>query len=76
MTPQAEALHDRAHAYPQASADLKREVAEKCLDSVVAAAGLIAEAFRSGGKILLCGNGGSGADCQHMATEASITGKS
>ena len=29
----------------------------------------MADTFRSGGKVLLCGNGGSAADCQHMATE-------
>jgi len=44
-------------------------VAEKCLDSILAAAHLIADTFRSGGKVLLCGNGGSAADCQHMAAE-------
>jgi D-sedoheptulose 7-phosphate isomerase len=30
---------------------------------------LIAETFRRGGKLLLCGNGGSAADCQHLAAE-------
>jgi D-sedoheptulose 7-phosphate isomerase len=39
------------------------------LGSIVAASELIAGAFRSGSKVLLCGNGGSAADCQHMATE-------
>jgi phosphoheptose isomerase len=62
-------MRNRARAYLQASADLKREVAEKCLDSIVHAASLIVDAFRSGGKVLLCGNGGSAADCQHMAAE-------
>ena len=37
--------------------------------NIVAAAQLIAESFRSGGKLLLCGNGGSAADCQHLAAE-------
>ena len=37
--------------------------------SIAAAADLIATTFRAGGKLLLCGNGGSAADCQHMATE-------
>lgn len=60
---------DVARDYLLASADLKREVAERCLDSIVAAARLIADTFRSGGKLLLCGNGGSAADCQHMAGE-------
>ena len=30
---------------------------------------LIVEAHRAGGKILLCGNGGSSADCEHIAGE-------
>src|SRR6476661_2688847 len=29
----------------------------------------IADCFSSGGKLLLCGNGGSAADCQHIAAE-------
>jgi D-sedoheptulose 7-phosphate isomerase len=51
------------------SAELKRQVAEQCLPSILAAADLIADTFRSGGKVMLCGNGGSAADCQHMAAE-------
>lgn len=39
------------------------------LSAIVEAARAIADAFRSGGKLLLCGNGGSAADCQHMAAE-------
>ncbi len=30
---------------------------------------LIIETFQKGNKILLCGNGGSASDCQHLATE-------
>lgn len=51
------------------SAELKRKVARECLDSIIAAADLVAGVFRSGGKLLLCGNGGSAADCQHLAAE-------
>jgi D-sedoheptulose 7-phosphate isomerase len=40
-----------------------------CAAAIVGAAELIAESFRNGGKLLLCGNGGSAADCQHLATE-------
>jgi D-sedoheptulose 7-phosphate isomerase len=36
---------------------------------IARAAALIAESFRRGGKLLLCGNGGSAADCQHLAAE-------
>jgi len=59
----------RVKEYLIASAEVQRSVSEECTDSILAAADVIAEAFRSGGKILLCGNGGSAADCQHMATE-------
>lgn len=51
------------------SAELKQAVAERCLDPIVTAARTIAAALRGGGKLLLCGNGGSAADCQHMAGE-------
>jgi D-sedoheptulose 7-phosphate isomerase len=42
---------------------------ETQLEALVAAGELWAEAIRSGGKILFCGNGGSAADSQHIATE-------
>ena len=61
--------YGEVRAYLLKSAETKREVSDRCSDSIVAAAGLIAEAFRAGAKVLLCGNGGSAADCQHMATE-------
>lgn len=56
-------------AHLKESADIKIRVAEKCADSILEAASLVADTFRFGGKVLLCGNGGSAADCQHMATE-------
>lgn len=62
-------LRDRARAHLLESADIKRRVVETRLEPIVVAAHLIAETFRSGGKVLLCGNGGSAADSQHMAAE-------
>src|SRR5262249_52268594 len=59
----------KARAHLLESAEIKQQIAEECLDSILAAADLITDAFRSGGKVLLCGNGGSAADCQHMAAE-------
>ncbi|HEY3354157.1 MAG TPA: HAD-IIIA family hydrolase, partial [Polyangia bacterium] len=59
---------ERARAHLLASAELKREVAA-APGPVVAAADLIARALAQGGKLLLCGNGGSAADCQHLAAE-------
>ena len=41
--------------------------------AVARAAQLVIDCLRSGGKFLLCGNGGSAADCQHIAAE--LTGR-
>jgi D-sedoheptulose 7-phosphate isomerase len=38
-------------------------------DTIEAAGGLLIDTLKVGGKILLCGNGGSAADCQHIAAE-------
>ena len=69
MSRNSDKLYQEAHSLLLESAEVKRQTAEQCVKSILAAANLIAEAFRSGGKVLLCGNGGSAADCQHMATE-------
>ncbi len=54
------------------SARLKETVARRDSDLIVAMASMIAETFTSGGKVLLCGNGGSAADAQHLAAELTI----
>jgi len=56
----------------EVAANLRR-VAEELVEETAAAAELIITALRSGGKILFCGNGGSAADAQHLATE--LTGR-
>ena len=38
-------------------------------ESVLSASGLINNSIKSGGKLMLCGNGGSAADSQHIAAE-------
>ena len=40
-----------------------------CVEDVRAAVDTLIECYRAGGKILLCGNGGSAADCEHIAGE-------
>ena len=60
---------DRARSHLMVSAEVTRQTAEVCLESIAAAAEMMATSFRAGGKLLLCGNGGSAADCQHFATE-------
>jgi D-sedoheptulose 7-phosphate isomerase len=62
-------LRARLASHLENSRSVQLLAATACADSVVAAARLIAEAFSGGGKILLCGNGGSAADCQHFAAE-------
>lgn len=64
---------DRARAHLTRSAETKHRVAEECIGSIVSAAQLIADSFRAGEKLLLCGNGGSAADCQHIAAEFTST---
>jgi len=51
------------------SASTKIKIKEQCFDSILEAVNLLISVFRSGNKLLLCGNGGSAADCQHLATE-------
>jgi D-sedoheptulose 7-phosphate isomerase len=55
--------------YLNESAKVKRDTADRCWQEIVGAADLISEAFSNGNKLLLCGNGGSAADCQHFAGE-------
>jgi D-sedoheptulose 7-phosphate isomerase len=59
----------RAATYLQNAAALMGTVADVCLDDVVAAAAVIVESFRNERALLICGNGGSAADAQHLATE-------
>jgi D-sedoheptulose 7-phosphate isomerase len=40
-----------------------------CKSEIEAAADIMTETYLRGGKILLCGNGGSAADCDHIAGE-------
>lgn len=51
------------------SAQVKQKAAEKCINSIYAAIELITNTFKSNNKVLICGNGGSAADSQHMAGE-------
>lgn len=40
-----------------------------CSEVIEAAGELLIKTIKQGGKVLLCGNGGSAADCQHIAAE-------
>ena len=51
------------------SAKIKKEMVKIGVESIEKAAELLIESIKAGGKILWCGNGGSAADAQHLATE-------
>ena len=53
----------------EAGAQTKLDMISACGPNLKTAADWIARAMREGHKLLLCGNGGSAADCQHIATE-------
>jgi len=48
---------------------VKKEFFSRNMEAVESCAKLLASAFESGKKLLLFGNGGSAADCQHIAAE-------
>jgi D-sedoheptulose 7-phosphate isomerase len=54
------------------SADLKRRIAVELADAVIDVVDACELSLRGGGKLLFCGNGGSAADAQHLATEMLI----
>lgn len=54
------------------SSEVKLEIEKKCKDGVFKAIDIMVSAYKNRKKVLLCGNGGSAADCQHIATELMI----
>jgi D-sedoheptulose 7-phosphate isomerase len=51
------------------SAETKQKIAAECVSEIIKAIDMLIEAFNNKKKILLCGNGGSAGDAQHLATE-------
>jgi len=54
------------------SADLKRRIATELAGTVIRVVDACEASLRGGGKLMFCGNGGSAADSQHLATEMLI----
>jgi D-sedoheptulose 7-phosphate isomerase len=65
----SEPTREAASRYLTATADTVRRLEAECLDDVVIAASILVGSLQRGGKLLICGNGGSAADAQHLATE-------
>lgn len=56
------------------SISVYKQIHQMCGNNIMAAFNLLIRCFKSGNKLLLCGNGGSAADCQHLATEFMSSG--
>ncbi|MFI5237989.1 MAG: SIS domain-containing protein [Ignavibacteriales bacterium] len=54
------------------SSETKLKIKDQLADVIIKAVDLLSACFNGGNKLLLCGNGGSAADCQHIATELMI----
>jgi len=48
---------------------LLKELDDKCIESIIAIARTLTKCLNAGGCIYICGNGGSAADAQHIASE-------
>ncbi len=64
-----QSLSDFIQSELNESAEVKLNVASALSQVLADVTSLIIESLRNGGKVLLCGNGGSAADAQHLATE-------
>ncbi len=54
------------------SAETKHKIKDQLMEDIIKAVDLLSACYKGGNKLLLCGNGGSAADCQHIATELMI----
>jgi D-sedoheptulose 7-phosphate isomerase len=54
------------------SSETKINMLKECSEDILSAVNIISDSYKEGKKLLLCGNGGSAADCQHIATEFMI----
>lgn len=54
------------------SSETKLKIKDQLSDEILKAVDILVASYKDGNKLLLCGNGGSAADCQHIATEFMI----
>ncbi|MBI1898584.1 MAG: SIS domain-containing protein [Acidobacteria bacterium] len=60
---------ERLRAHVCGSIETKQKLIETCEAAILDAAAVVTASFQAGGKAMLCGNGGSAADAQHIAAE-------
>ncbi|HEX6132978.1 MAG TPA: SIS domain-containing protein [Longimicrobiales bacterium] len=63
------AVRDAVHTHLTGLALTAGRAADELSESIATVVDLVATAFERGGKLMFCGNGGSAADAQHLATE-------
>ena len=51
------------------SSETKLKIKDQLADEILKAVDILVSAYKDGNKLLLCGNGGSAADAQHLAAE-------
>ena len=54
------------------SSEVKLKIESTCKAEILLAVQTLSQLYKNKKKLLLCGNGGSAADCQHIATELMI----
>lgn len=62
-------LKDKIKTHLLASSKIKEQVAVICITDIETAISAIVSCFKAGKKVMICGNGGSAADAQHLAAE-------
>lgn len=65
----SESALQKVHDHARAGIETREAFFESSSDQIVEIARALAVSLAKGGKILFCGNGGSAADCQHLAAE-------
>ena len=60
---------ERLRSHFEGTIKAQRRALGDCAADILEAARIVAAAFEGGNKLMLCGNGGSAADCQHIAAE-------
>lgn len=61
--------HDYVRQYMLGTIRTQQETLAQCHRDIVEVAVLLVRRYRQGGKLLLCGNGGNAATCEHIAGE-------
>lgn len=61
--------HEVISGMIEESIGAKRKLLDTMQERIIACAAMMLESLRAGGKILICGNGGSAAEAQHFSSE-------